>query len=330
MLCSAPRPSVVLQDCVRRPLSGGALKWWRLAIDCWRFSHLVSISQSLPDALPLPPPPHWLVPKENTSVTMKMVVMKMMDPPLMGPALIGPPQTGLSLCILVVVTVYTVFHRVIGSKVMGRWLGWVGTIVPRVPSACWGFCAQNLRHKIPNWLTGQGMCAHKIPITLTGQAVNAFLCIHSSPFCPTRGRGGGTYTPVYQNPWHTDRTRGSTIHMCMYTHTHAHMLCIQKHILFVSMYLSLSLSLSLYPTPPLGRHPCAGVFTAVAHRILSTLTKQGVPPCPRNPDPLSGQCTQDFWEQCWCTRVYVITQKEREFMCEWVCTRMHLCIEQRH
>ena len=29
-------------------------------------------------------------------------------------------------------------------------------------------------------------------------AVNAFIWIHSSPLCPTRGRGRGTYTPAYQ------------------------------------------------------------------------------------------------------------------------------------
>ena len=45
-------------------------------------------------------------------MTMKMVAMKMMDPPLMGPALMGPPRTGLSLCILVAVTVYMVFQIV--------------------------------------------------------------------------------------------------------------------------------------------------------------------------------------------------------------------------
>ena len=43
---------------------------------------------------------------------MKMVVMNTMDPPPMGPPLMGPPQMGLSLCIVVAVTVYTVFHKV--------------------------------------------------------------------------------------------------------------------------------------------------------------------------------------------------------------------------
>ena len=66
---------------------------------------------------PPPPPPlgwgtrHRLFPKENTSVTMAMVVMKKMDPPLTGLALMGPPRIGLSLCIPMAVTVYAVFQR---------------------------------------------------------------------------------------------------------------------------------------------------------------------------------------------------------------------------
>ena len=54
--------------------------------------------------------PHQILTLQGPAM-MKMVVLKT-DPTSMGPPLVEPPQTGLSLCILVAVMVYTLFQKI--------------------------------------------------------------------------------------------------------------------------------------------------------------------------------------------------------------------------